>query len=114
MPSFPLIRRALALSAAVALTAVAAGADTVPADPVLQIHQEFDPKAISVTAGATVQFSNADDVNHNLQTIAPDGARKDYGVEKPGESTPISFPAAGVYQIVCSIHPRMKMKVTVQ
>jgi plastocyanin len=79
---------------------------------VLQIKQSFEPNTLDVAVGASVNFVNDDDVTHNLQTIAPDGAKTDHGLEKPGETTAISFPTAGVYSVICKIHPRMKMKVT--
>jgi plastocyanin len=80
---------------------------------ILQIKQAFDPETAQEAVGAVVNFVNDDDVNHNLVVIAPDGVQTDYGVEKPGDTTRISFPTAGVYSVICHIHPRMKMKVTV-
>ena len=81
---------------------------------VLQVKQNFDPRAIEVLAGIPVTFTNADDVKHNLKMVTPDGTQTDYGVEKPGEHTIITFPAAGDYSVICGIHPRMKLKVTVK
>ena len=101
---------ALAILCLVALLGAPARADD---NQVLQIKQTFDPGAMDIAAGASVTFVNADDVNHNLQSVAPDGAKVDHGVEKPGETTVIAFQTAGVYSIICGIHPRMKMKVTV-
>jgi len=80
---------------------------------VLQIKQAFEPTSLTVAAGAKIDYVNADDVNHNLQQAAPDGTHTDMGVTKPGETVNLSFPAVGLYTITCSIHPRMKMKVTV-
>ncbi len=89
------------------------GAVRADDEEVLQIKQAFDPKSISVAAGAAVRFVNGDDVKHNLQSVAPDGTRTDYGVAPPGQVTPITFAAAGEYTVVCGIHPRMKLKVSV-
>ena len=80
---------------------------------ILQIKQTFEPGSASVVAGQTLNFVNSDDVNHNLQLVAPGGLRTDFGVEKPGETTKITFAAPGEYAVVCGIHPRMKMKVQV-
>ena len=82
-------------------------------EQVLQIKQAFEPTALTVAAGAKVAYVNADDVNHNLHQNAPDGTSTDMGVTKPGEIVNLSFPSVGLYTITCSIHPRMKMKVTV-
>lgn len=80
---------------------------------ILQIKQSFEPGSTSVAAGQTLNFVNSDDVNHNLQLVAPGGARTDFGVEKPGETTKITFGTPGDFVVVCGIHPRMKMKVQV-
>jgi len=109
-------RAALAAGLALALTPLARIGAALAEDAqyeVTQIKQAFDPDAIDVPAGATVSFNNADDVNHNLQSRGPDGQMVDHGLQKPGETTQIGFPVAGVYTITCRIHPRMKMKVTV-
>ena len=82
-------------------------------EQVLQIKQAFEPTSLTVSAGAKVAYVNADDVNHNLHQNAPDGTSTDMGVTKPGESVNLSFASVGLYTITCSIHPRMKMKVTV-
>ena len=81
---------------------------------VLQIKQTFDPNTIKVAPGAAVEFMNMDDVNHNLKVVAPDGSVTDLGLDKPGETTKIGFPASGSYTVICGIHPRMKMKVAAQ
>jgi plastocyanin len=81
---------------------------------VMQIRQSFVPAAISVKAGDVVSFLNADDVNHNLYSITPSGVRVDYGLQKPGEMSKLTFDSAGLYTVMCNIHPKMKMKVTAQ
>jgi plastocyanin len=101
------------LSALLLLVAAQVDADTEQ-DPVLQVKQSFLPDKLEVKAGATVLFKNADDVNHNLQTVSSSGEKQDYGTEKPGESTKISFPTAGAYTVICGIHPKMKLRVTVK
>jgi plastocyanin len=35
------------------------------------------------------------------------------GSLKPGTATPVTFAEAGEATVICAIHPRMKMKVTV-
>ena len=104
------MRLGLGIVALILATAAPALADDD--DDILQVKQAFDPAVAEIAAGASMKFTNADDVNHNLVAVAPDGTRVDYGVEKPGDSTLISFPTAGVYSVICRIHPRMKMRVT--
>jgi plastocyanin len=83
-------------------------------EQVLQIKQSFEPKVLALSAGAKVTFLNADDVDHNLHLVAPDAPETDYGVQKPGQSRVIAFGGPGQYRVVCSIHPKMKLKVTVR
>ena len=99
------------LTIAIFVIAAPARADD---DQVLQIKQAFEPATLSVAAGAHLNFVNADDVSHNLQQTGPDGAKTDLGVAKPGDTTVMTFAARGLWLINCNIHPRMKMKVTVQ
>ena len=96
------------------LLALGFGAACADELEVLQVKQSFDPRSIEVASGTPVTFTNADDVKHNLKMVAPDGTQTDFGVEKPGEHTIMTFPAAGDYSVICGIHPRMKLKVTVK
>lgn len=92
--------------AAVALAGCSAGA-TADASPVattsvdLPKSYRFVPEAIVVDAGATVTWTNHDDFTHNVSF--PDEAPL---VMKPGESVTRSFPTAGTFDYVCSLHPR--------
>lgn len=105
------MRFLFAVFLAFAATTVRADTDS---DGVTQVKQSFVPDRLEVAAGTTVVFANADDVNHNLQAVAPDGDSQDYGLEKPGETTSITFAKPGVYTVKCAIHPRMKAHVTVK
>ena len=90
--------------------ACAWAADTV----VAQSHTTFDVDAVSVKAGDTITFSNKDDVTHNIQVFNSADDVEDRGLQKPGEDIKVRFDKPGEYKIRCAIHPRMKMKVTVQ
>jgi len=100
-----------------ALLFLLASAGAVRADAsnfdVLQANQTFEPRDLQIPAGAGVSFLNGDDVTHNIHATGPDGAVVDHGLQKPGETTHFDFAAKGVYAISCAIHPRMKMKITV-
>ena len=65
--------------------------------------------------GDTVKFNNVDTVTHNI-TIkgGADDDADDLGLQKPGQAVSHKFDAKGVYRVVCSIHPRMKMQITAQ
>jgi plastocyanin len=61
----------------------------------------FDPKNVEVDAGATVTWTNDDNFTH---TVHVDGI-EDHKVE-PGDRVSISFPTAGTYHYVCTLHRR--------
>ena len=100
----------LAFAFAVGLPLCAYAAETI----VTQSHTSFDSEALTVSAGDTVVFKNADDVTHNIQVMNGEGDIEDKGLQKPGEDIRQVFAKPGDYKIRCAIHPRMKMKVTVR
>jgi len=81
---------------------------------VTQSHTSFDTDEITVKAGDTISFINKDDVTHNIQVTDSDDNNDDKGLQKPGETIKETFAKPGEYKIHCAIHPKMKMKVTVQ
>jgi plastocyanin len=92
------------------LLALPAAAADVAID---QVKEKFDHDALSMKVGDTVTFSNSDPVKHNLTVVTPDEDSKDLGMEAPGASVKYSPPKAGTYDVRCSIHPKMKMKIKV-
>ncbi len=81
---------------------------------VWEIKQAFDPGLVQIVAGTELSFVNADDVNHDMAVVGPDGASTEHGMIKPGDTAHTSFAVAGLYTVICHVHPRMKMKVTVR
>ena len=53
-----------------------------------------------------------DNIAHNIYS-ATSGNEFNLGSQAPGTSTPMTFNKAGEIAILCAIHPRMKMAVTV-
>ena len=96
------------------LVGLAAPALADDGDGVTQIKKSFEPNVAEVAAGTTLDFFNADDVTHSLIRVSPDGTQVDQGLQKPGETERITFPAPGAYSVICHIHPHMKIKVTVR
>jgi plastocyanin len=95
----------------VALPAVGAGAADVAID---QINKTFSQTTVSIKVGDRVVFKNGDDVTHNITIEDKDGNGDDKGMQKPGEDIAETFTEAGEFTARCQIHPRMKMKITVQ
>jgi plastocyanin len=82
-------------------------------DSVVQKDQTFSPGALTISAGDTVHWGNADDVTHNI-SVRGEGEDTDLGLQKRGMILSHTFGKKGVYLVICKIHPRMKMTVTVQ
>jgi cytochrome c peroxidase len=98
---------------AAAVLIAATGADAAN----LQVNQrdrQFDQEQVTVNGGDTITFRNDDTVSHNIMTKSPTGRRYNSGVQAPGESITLTFDEAGEYEIICGIHPKMKMTVTVK
>ena len=72
----------------------------------------FSQAEITIKAGDSLVFVNDDNVAHNV--MSTDAANKfNLGLLKPGSSTPVTFNTPGDIQILCAIHPSMKMNVKV-
>ena len=93
-----------------AIATVAFAADV----PVSQKNQTFSSLALTVHVGDKVIFENDDTVTHNITVKGSDGDADDLGLQKPGQKLGYKFETKGVYRVICSIHPRMKMTVTAQ
>lgn len=97
---------ALAGAALVALLASGCGGSTSGSEPVatnqvdLPPSYRFEPKAITVTAGATVTWTNNDHFTHNVKVADGDTMEM-----KPGESVSYTFDSPGTYGYTCTFHP---------
>ena len=97
-------------------TVVIAGGLTVGAFAATEvIHQQgrvFSAESVSVKKGGAVTFVNDDTVPHNIMS-ASKGNEFNLGSQAPGTSTDVTFKESGDVQVICAIHPRMKMTVKV-
>jgi plastocyanin len=109
------IRRPLAVLAA-ALIVIAAGTLVGLALPPYAISQkgrQFHPGEISIKRGETLQIVNDDgDLLHHAYIDSPKFAF-DSGDQQPGSRTEITFPATGDFEVLCAIHPKMRLVVHV-
>jgi plastocyanin len=71
----------------------------------------FGPETLKVPVGATVTWTNKDDIPHT--TVSADGAFKSK-VMDTDEKFSYTFTKAGTYSYFCSVHPKMTGKVVVQ
>jgi plastocyanin len=89
----------------------------VPAAATITIVQRglaLDRASVSLTRGDRLNFSNDDDVIHNIHIFGPGSEESaDLGLQKPGKMLSYKFDKAGAYRVRCNIHPSVKMAVTV-
>jgi plastocyanin len=71
----------------------------------------FGPETITVPVGATVTWTNKDDIPHT--SVSTDGVFKSKVLDTD-EKFSYTFPKAGTYPYYCTIHPKMTGKIVVQ
>jgi len=79
------------------------------------IHQQgrvFSVESVTIKKGDALTFLNDDSVPHNIMSTSK-GNEFNLGSQSPGSSTDVTFKESGDVQVICAIHPRMKMTVKV-
>jgi plastocyanin len=79
---------------------------------ITQKGKVFSETAVTVKKGDILLFVNDDSVNHNIMSTSA-GNEFNLGSQAPGVSTPVTFNKEGNANVICAIHPRMKMAVKV-
>lgn len=77
-----------------------------------QRDEQFLPRVLPVTRGATVDFPNGDDVYHNVFSLSS-AKTFDLGRYPRGASKRVTFDKAGPVQVFCHIHSDMSAVVLV-
>jgi plastocyanin len=79
-----------------------------------QKGREFHPGEMTIKRGETIQIVNDDgDLLHHAYIDSPKFSF-DSGDQKPGSVTPVTFAVAGDFDVLCAIHPKMKLTVHVK
>lgn len=110
-------RTKLAISVAligVSLTGLGVlGSVAAPQYTVSQKGREFHPGVLTIKRGETIVIVNDDgDLRHHAYIDSAKFAF-DSGDQEPGSRTPITIPVAGDFDVLCAIHPKMKLTVHV-
>jgi plastocyanin len=88
-------------------------AQGAPAEAVIvQRDIDFDVKAATIRVGGQVVFVNEDRFGHNVFSETA-GGEFDVGRQAPNTRIAVPFRRAGTFAVLCRIHPRMSMSVTV-
>jgi plastocyanin len=78
-----------------------------------QKERKISQSAVTIKPGDTITFQNSDEVAHNVFSVTPN-LEFEIRRQSPGEKSTIAFAKEGVVEVRCSIHPRMKLVVTVK
>ncbi|NQV99613.1 MAG: cupredoxin domain-containing protein [Rhodospirillales bacterium] len=90
-----------------------AGTSSAAEITVAQKDKKFTESKITVKVGDQITFLNEDDTTHNL--YSKKGASVfDSSVMEPGAKYAIKVDKAGKFTARCAIHPKMKLRVTVE
>ena len=69
---------------------------------------------LSIKLGDMVHIVNDDeDLSHHAY-VTSDSFKFDSGDQGPGQDVNIPFTQAGTFNVLCGIHPKMRLKVQVQ
>jgi plastocyanin len=102
---------AVALQIAV-LPALAATAPAWAADMMVKIHNfAFNPQRLTVKAGTTVVWENADDIPHTV--VSTTKAFRSEALDT-GDKFSFTFTSPGSYEYFCSLHPHMTGAIVVE
>ncbi len=90
------------------------GLAALPLITISQKGRQFKPPEVSIKRGEAIDVVNDDaDLLHHAY-VDSDTFRFDSGDQKPGSKTSITFPVTGTFEVLCAIHPKMKLIVHVQ
>ncbi|MEV0907045.1 cupredoxin domain-containing protein [Streptomyces hokutonensis] len=103
----------LAPLALLGLLVLPAGQASAASYHVLMKGYAFSPAALTITAGTTVTWTNEDTAPHDVKTTSGPVAIHSPMLSK-GQSWSFTFTTAGSYGYVCTVHPGMTARMTVQ
>lgn len=78
-----------------------------------QKKRTFNPGEVTIQKGDTLHIANDDEFTHQVY-VDTSGFKFDSPESDPGNAIDIRFTEAGVFDVFCHIHPKMKLHVTVQ
>jgi plastocyanin len=78
----------------------------------LQKHKMFIPHVLTIGAGETVDFPNADPIFHNAFSNF-NGQIFDVSLYPPGSTRSVRFSRPGIVRVFCNIHPTMSAVIVV-
>jgi plastocyanin len=108
-----LVTAGFCLAAGLAAVLVASTRLEASGPLVSQKGRAFQPGSLVIGRGDIVTIVNDDsDLTHHAY-IESESFSFDSGDQEPGSRTAIAFPKSGTFQVLCGIHPKMKLTVRV-
>jgi plastocyanin len=81
---------------------------------VSQMGRQFHPDELTIKRGDTIEIVNDDgDLRHHAY-VKSSTFNFDSGDQEPGSKTDVTFPVTGDFNVLCAIHPKMKLVVHVK
>ena len=94
-------------------SALGSTAQAVAASTVSQKDRRFTPGAILLKAGEALRIVNDDTRTHNVR-VDGQGMSFNSDGQNPGDTVTIGFDKSGHYDVICGIHPDMRLSVEVE
>lgn len=92
---------------------IGAAGEAVATHEVRQHGRRFSPDAVALGKGESLTVVNDDTRTHNVRVDDPRMPAFSEAQE-PGDSVVLAFPQAGVFDVICGIHPDMRLRVVVR
>lgn len=78
-----------------------------------QKNRTYAPGAVTLKEGESLKIIN-DDIFLHHAFVKSDDLNFDSGSMEEGETARVTFDKAGQYELLCAIHPKMKLDITVE
>ena len=78
-----------------------------------QKDKTFSVASITVKPGDRIVFENDDQITHNVYSTAK-GSEFNLRAQAPGAKASVTFSTAGLVEVRCAFHPKMKLLVIVK
>jgi plastocyanin len=105
-------RAAVIVFAAMLMTAIPLRAVLAQdADMIVMKNFDYSPMMLTVKAGTMVTWKNLDGEPHTI--VGLDGAFRSGALDQ-GDTFSHTFDKPGIYEYICSIHPKMRAEIVVQ
>jgi plastocyanin len=73
----------------------------------------FQPRVLPVLRGTTIEFTNSDDIQHNVFSPSASAGKFDLGAYGPGAARSVTLDEPGEVVVLCNIHMEMEARILV-